>query len=382
MDEGTNDVHRCLNTILYKDSLLNFLWKDDTTIDELPIDYGVIFTGVGYRFADIEATHEQRQYEEDRLKSFITNTIASLPISTADQATLSAILSFDQDEVIYKNIDHMNLNILEGFNSLFRGIHPDSAMETFIDTIRKIGLSSFAYQKENKLLSALQYLFHQYQRFDDEAIGVLPFNTGRIGGSLFFVTKKERSRATINKVLEQLRVDGHIASLDYASWRDGYSADGVQVEQYLTDKIYSRYTREGDVLFSDSFGKSYSWDYDTMIKTETDCLLLDTIWGRIYIQGTKLTSRDIHSQNTTIDMMKILLENIGEEISNSTLPISTYSQNKNELLGKIILPIKRITKEHFAKEIALTCSGWITQYYLRLDKDESIRIGIIRKLQS
>ena len=152
----------------------------------------------------------------------------------------------------------MNLNILEGFNSLFRGIHPDSAMETFIDTIRKIGLSSFAYQKENKLLSALQYLFHQYQRFDDEAIGVLPFNTGRIGGSLFFVTKKERSRATINKVLEQLRVDGHIASLDYASWRDGYSADGVQVEQYLTDKIYSRYTREGDVLFSDSFGKSYS----------------------------------------------------------------------------------------------------------------------------
>ena len=381
IDEGTNDIHRCFNTILYKDSLLNFLWKDDTTINELPIDYGVIFTGVGYRFADIEATREQRQYEEDKLKSFITNTVASLSIPVANQAKISAILSFDQNEVIYKNIDHMNLKILEGFNSLFRGIRTDSSMETFIDTIRKIGLSSFAYQKENKVLAALQYLFHQYQGFDDEAIGVLPFNTGRIGGSLFFVMKKERSRTTINKVLKQLRADGHIASLDYASWRDWYSSDGVRVEQYISEQIYSDYTREWDVLFTDSFGRSYSGDYDTMIQNETDGILLDTIGGRIYLQGTKLTSKEIHSQNTTINMLKLLLGNIGKEVLNSRLPSSTYSHNKNELLSKIILPIKKITKEHFGQEVSLTCSGWITEYYLRLDRDESIRIGIIKKLQ-
>lgn len=31
-------------------------------------------------------------------------------------------------------------------------------------------------------------------------------------------------------------------------------------------------------------------------------------------------------------MMKILLENIGKEVPNSKLPVSTYSQNKNEIL--------------------------------------------------
>jgi hypothetical protein len=56
-------------------------------------------------------------------------------------------------------------------------------------------------------------------------------------------------------------------------------------------------------------------------------------------------------------MMKILLDNMGKEVSNSKLPISTYSQNKNEILSKIVLPIKKITKEVFAKEISLTCSG-------------------------
>ena len=380
MDEGNSDIHRCINTLLYQDSVLSFLWKDTTTIDELPIDYGVIFTGVGYRFADIEATREQRQYEEDKLKSFITNAVASLSIPIADQAKISAILGFDQNEVIYKNIDHMNLKILEGFNALFRGVNRDVSITTFIDTIRKIGLSSFAYQKENKLYTALKYLFHTYQQFDDESIGILPFNTGRIGGSLFFVMKKERSRATMNKVLEQLRADGNIVSLDYASWRDGYSSDWVRVEQYISSQIYSEYTREGDILYTDSFGRSYSGDYDMITKNETDGILLDTIWGRVYIQGTKLTSKEIHSQNTTIDMLKLLLTNIGKEVSNSKLPISTYSQNKNEILSKIILPIKKITKERFGKEIALTCVGWITQYYLKLDTDESIRIGLIRTL--
>ena len=83
------------------------------------------------------------------------------------------------------------------------------------------------------------------------------------------------------------------------------------------------------MLFMDSFGASYSSDYEAIIESEKDCILLDTIQGRVYIKGMRLTSKDIHSQNTTIDMLKILLENIGKEVPNTYLPVSTYSQNKN-----------------------------------------------------
>ncbi len=381
MDEENTDIHRCINTVIYRDSLLNFLWKDPLWIDELPIDYGVIFTGLEYRFADIEATREQRVYEEEKLTSFIATIVDALPVADSDRTILAKMLNFDKDEVIYKNIDHMNLKILEWFNTLFRRNNDDLSIEAFIDTIRKIGLSSFSYQKENRLFLALQYLFQKYQQFDDEEIGILPFNTGRTGGSLFFVMKKWQSRITIQKALDHLRDEWNIVSLDHASWRDGYSSDGVRVEQYITGKIFSEYTREGDVLFSDSFGESYSGDYDTMRQNETHGILLDAIWGRIYLDGVKLTSKDIHSQNTTIDMLKLLLDNLGKEVPNIKLPSSTYSHNKNEILSKIIIPIKRITKEHFWKEIALSCSGWITEYYLRLEHDPSLRISIIQKLQ-
>ncbi len=66
-----------------------------------------------YRFTDIEATREQREHEEDKLSSFLTSIVESLPIPESDRGILSGILSFDKDEVIYKNIDHMNLKILE-----------------------------------------------------------------------------------------------------------------------------------------------------------------------------------------------------------------------------------------------------------------------------
>ena len=46
-------------------------------------------------------------------------------------------------------------------------------------------------------------------------------------------------------------------------------------------------------------------------------------------------------------MMRILIENIGKEVSNSQLPVSTYSQNKSEILGKVILPIQKLAKEYF-----------------------------------
>lgn len=101
-----------------------------------------------------------------------------------------------------------------------------------------------------------------------------------------------------------------MTSLDYASWRDGYSSDGVILEQHIGSKHYSQYTRPGDVFFTDSYGNSYCDDYEAIIEKENDCILLDTIRGRIHVKGTKLTSKDIHSQNTTIDMLKILLEEI------------------------------------------------------------------------
>ena len=79
-------------------------------------------------------------------------------------------------------------------------------------------------------------------------------------------------------------------------------------------------------------------------------------------------------------MLSILLEHMGEAVSNSKLPISTYSQNKNELLSKVVLPIKKLAQKYFGTELSLSCTGGVTEYFLTLEQDTGIRIGIIRVL--
>jgi hypothetical protein len=89
--------------------------------------------------------------------------------------------------------------------------------------------------------------------------------------------KPGKSRITIQKVLDHLQDEGHIAILDHASWRDGVASSGVSMDQYVTKKLYSPYTQEGNIIFTDSFGTSYCADYEAVISSENDCILLDTI---------------------------------------------------------------------------------------------------------
>ncbi len=68
-----------------------------------------------------------------------------------------------------------------------------------------------------------------------------------------------------------------MTSLEYASWRDGSAHDGIRIEQYISKKLYSEYTQEGNVQFCDSSGMSYFANYDGVIAKEKDSILLDTI---------------------------------------------------------------------------------------------------------
>ncbi|HBB04018.1 TPA: hypothetical protein DCZ39_03930 [Patescibacteria group bacterium] len=77
--------------------------------------------------------------------------------------------------------------------------------------------------------------------------------------------------------------------------------------------------------------------------------------NKIYINGRKLTSEDLHSQTGTVDILKVLIENIGKDISNKALPVSSYSKNKNDMLGKIVLPLIELIEKETGKKLPLIC---------------------------
>lgn len=98
---------------LHKDTLLNFLGIKNDTIQEIPLDYGVIFTGMKYRFSEITSMHESLKNERSRLDTFIGKSIYSLPIQEeGKEILLKNILSSESHEEKMR-VDDTNFKILE-----------------------------------------------------------------------------------------------------------------------------------------------------------------------------------------------------------------------------------------------------------------------------
>ena len=97
-----------VDVVIRKDTLPVFLGMDSATIQELPLDYGVIFTGMEYIFSDMESMRARAMHEQNRLDSFTENIIRSL--LTQDVAIYDH--RFDQERT-QLDIDNTNLRILE-----------------------------------------------------------------------------------------------------------------------------------------------------------------------------------------------------------------------------------------------------------------------------
>ncbi len=165
---------------LYKDTLENFLGIPTLSGSQFPLDYGILFTGLEYRFGEIEYTRKQSIKGELVLTTFIGDTIQALSIEEERKKILLEALGFDQNDAIYTHIDSMNLRILEAFSILLKNVNNRDSDDRCIEVFQQIGLSSFSYQKENTFFFDLVHYFHRFQQFRDEKIALLPFNTGKM----------------------------------------------------------------------------------------------------------------------------------------------------------------------------------------------------------
>jgi hypothetical protein len=101
----------------------------------------------------------------------------------------------------------------------------------------------------------------------------------------------------------------------------------------------------------------------------------------IMVGGNVISSSDLHSQKATLTLLSMLLKKKNEEVSCKEFPRSSYSQNKNEMQGKIVLPLMKLIKQRTHKNLGLTCKGSNTDFYLKLTLKDDQKIGVIKHFQ-
>lgn len=113
MNEGNNDMHVCIHDTIYKNTLIEFLGKQNDHTIELPIDYCVLFSGIIHTDEEIQSTRKQHTNEMNELKNFMQETVRMLPIHDTGKSNISELLRLEEKCCLDKEVDAVDIKVLE-----------------------------------------------------------------------------------------------------------------------------------------------------------------------------------------------------------------------------------------------------------------------------
>lgn len=362
-----------------------FKWLRDNPY--LPIDYGVIYSGKPVLL-------EQIAWSKYKSNQNITKTIKSdfkkLLGDHFNNLHHNRIPKFykylvapetDEFDTTYgKLMGILSLKILYFMSKIYSEAYEESHMLQFLDTLEKFRQGDCVTRNSStnflKFIKSFLENFHGPQQY----ISLSPNDSTIMWWSLIFALPLEWFRKMLVDAADQTNMQFIGSKLIYANRIDGVEHEGLKIEQDLSQWIYSEFLDSSSCILKFSDGKVQVGNCEAIIKNHKTWILLDMISNKIYIKGRKLTSEDLHSQTATVDILKILIENIGKDIPNKDFITSSYSKNKNDMLGKIVLPLIELIEKETGKKLPLICKWSIYEFYLKLNASD-IDIAVIDKLQ-
>lgn len=369
----------------------NFFWYDIneffsnmSKLNDLPLDYWIINIWQKSLFDENKFIFDNYKLWFRDLKNFILSNIKLLWIEWVKNLNFAEVFNEDFFELFESASSVMVVKILHEFNELLKNPYDESTIEKFIMTIKANWKILSSLENSNKIISKILYLFKKFRKLSDEDIWIIPIVSWRIWWWFLFVQKGYKCRETLVKVIEEINKEWYEnVRLEYANWRDWYSNEWLKIEQNLSEWKFSKYISENNVVVKSNNWESLIDDYSNVLKllgSKESIIILDSINKKIYINWKKLTSKEILSQTSTIEILEKLLYNIGIDVRNNEFGYSSYSKNKNEMLWKIILPLNRLIERQYWKKLPIVCSGSMTEYYVKLEQFSRLEIVTISKL--
>lgn len=262
----------------------------------------------------------------------------------------------------------LSLQVLYGLREIFELGSSDRSTDSLFravnwyhDALKLLGRWTPSIEAfTNQLYSALG------SQLGIDKIGIKLTGSGR-GGDLLVVTSADNAQSVIEDELSRLRkLAGSNVWLDFASTRDGWEERGVILEQYLKENVYSSFVSQGSValdVYSAQGKTSLTMTLDEFeSKKATMPLLCDCTTHDILLKGRQLTSRELKTSKTTVVLLKYLLEHVGEGLTKSTLPVSSYTSDRNEIQSKILTPLQSTLRKALKRTLPITLQGPVRQY--------------------
>ncbi len=352
-------------------SLSDLIWKKISDCS-MPIDYWIITFGVEY--------DERETFRRGRYFDQAYNDTMDYYKKIKTKLKLPSTLDMPETLPVRCTSTYLKISLLKNRDEMFARPSEPHFVDAFIQSIADLGTHAVLFEKQKQQLLDLYAQFHYTKRFYNENIAFAPMSLLKAWGSILFVCHKAQSRQTVERMMQWLQKLGYEdAHFSYQSRRDGWCDDGLIVEQRLSKHQYSWYVPKGSAIVQAGNWTSKVVDRDEVSKANLPGIVLDQIHGKVHLSGEKLTHKDMPSQPWTAEIIWMLLEHKWKYLHNSLFSCSSYSKNKNEMVGKIIYPISRLVKKRFGKELEIECDGTVFDFSVRLKNDSGL-LYLIKEL--
>lgn len=211
-----------------------------------------------------------------------------------------------------------------------------------------------------------------------DMFGMFPIYTSKFGGNYIVVFEDESDLQVLEDVVEKMKPKyPHIRIASKYNF-DTPPYQGIVIEQNMLQLQTSENT-ENVYMMIDNHWEQKFCVYADIEPEKTTGLFLDAIKNKVYLNGKALTSKDIKSQTTTIEIFDMILQDTDHTIKNNELGPSTFSGQQNQMLGKIIYPLTKLVQKEMREEFPLECSGSLREFWIKLWKTK-IPVVLIKKI--
>jgi hypothetical protein len=316
------------------------------------LDYGVIYSWIPMTQVGLNRTENG---EKKELTSWCKSKFWIQIGKNAYKQAMLDVLAFENLEFLQKldtPIAHPESNeineILKTGNQLAKSFEKLDGSSHFLDHIWKI--------------------LEKHEILKETDIAILPIYTTTRWGSYIWYGKKWIARK--NLYLAALEARKRYPELnmisDSALYTPHYSPE-IRIVSDLRWKESSILWDEKKYLLYWQNSTEYI-DIHNSRELSHGKLIVDQITRKIYINGEGVNSKEILSQQLTIDLIEKYISGWKMEIHASELPSSSYTQNKNEMMSKIVHPLVRTVLKRLGKNMRINCYGSTLDFTIRFEE--------------
>lgn len=374
-----------VSQIKYYSFRLNELFPDLRWVPYMPIDYGIVYSGNPVILEQVTSKKIFQKEFNNKVRSEIDKIFSEHISEMVPSKTPLFYKNFIKENS--KSMNDVNLRytwkisteILYFMSLLYSKNYYEDYIKRFLYNLRNQRYLDYINNDSSSYFrSVVDALTNNFEWGSKKFLWLFPNDSSVMWWCVNFATPLEWFRSDTLKAINDTSHKFTWLKLLYANWIDWLEHDWLRFEQDFENDLYSEFLDGANYIIRDLDGKTKIWDLDELLLEESNDLLLDTVNNKIYLRWKKLTSKDLHSQTTTVEILKLLVNNINKDISNKDLPTSSYSKNKNEMLGKIVLPLIGLLEKVTWEKLQFICKWSIYDFYVKL-KVPKMKISILEK---